>query len=249
MSTTRPSHPHFSGLITAMFTDIVGSTELKGAMPADTARGRDAQYRSSVKEPHDSMVLEHICGGGGHRVKSTGDGFLFTFGDVDDAVLCALAVQDCLKAQPIQTPIGPLRIRIGIHTGPADPSDVEFTAATVDKAARVQAQAGPGEVLVSKETHALIQLKNVGFDAIDADLRGLGTDTLYRASRSRSVEPHGAHQPETALADLENPYDFATTANQRTFKGRRPSWSNCSTRFRPRRTRPFSGSNERERRR
>src|SRR5438128_333449 len=82
------------GIVTAMFTDIVDSARLKGLMAADTAARRDAAYRSLVKEPHDKCVLGSIRRAGGYKVKSTGDGYLFMFTDADEAVLCALNIQD-----------------------------------------------------------------------------------------------------------------------------------------------------------
>ena len=47
-----------------------------------------------MKERHDSRVLECVRHAGGHKVQSTGDGYLFTFADAEEAVLCALAIQE-----------------------------------------------------------------------------------------------------------------------------------------------------------
>jgi class 3 adenylate cyclase len=60
-----------------MFTDIANSTRLKSLMEGDTAARRDARFRSDVKEPHDTIVLTCMGDAGGHKVKSTGDGYLF----------------------------------------------------------------------------------------------------------------------------------------------------------------------------
>jgi class 3 adenylate cyclase len=75
-----------SGVITAMFTDIVNSTRLKCLMEGDTAARRNARFRSDVKKPHDTIVLTCIEAADGHKVKSTGDGYLFTFTDAEEAV-------------------------------------------------------------------------------------------------------------------------------------------------------------------
>jgi len=93
----RPPKLPPSGVITAMFTDIVNSTRLKGLMQGDTAARRDARFRADVKEPHDTIVLTCMEEAGGHKVKSTGDGYLCTFTDAEEAVLCALQIQDQLR--------------------------------------------------------------------------------------------------------------------------------------------------------
>ncbi len=209
-----------------MFTDIVDSTRLKGLMAADTEGRRDTIFRSAVKEPHDKRVLGCVRSSGGRKVKSTGDGYLFAFTDAEEAVLCALAIQHSLGADPIVTPLGPLQLRIGLHTGMARPGDEDYTGSTMDKAARIQTQAEPGEVLLSQQTKTLVaQLRNVRFDETpQVELKGLESGPLFRAVREAgwSADP-GSSAPEPGrrpLSELQNPYDFATTANQKTFKGR-----------------------------
>jgi adenylate cyclase len=134
-----------SGIITAMFTDIVNSTKLKGLMEGDTAARRDAKFRFDVKEPHDTLVLTCVEEASGLKVNSTGDGFCFTFTDAEEAALCALRIQEQLCDNPINTPLGPLRVRIGLHTGIASPTGGDYIASTIDKAARVLSKAESGQ--------------------------------------------------------------------------------------------------------
>ncbi len=238
--TTRPTRKRLpSGVITAMFTDIQGSTKLKGLMEGDTSARRDARFRETVKGPHDKVVLGAVREAGGHRVNATGDGFCFVFTDAEEAVLCALRIQDGLEA--VQTPLGPLRVRIGLHTGIAGAADGDYAAATLDKAARVQSQADGGEVLLSRETHALVVGKVQGVTFTSAgtvDLKGLGAEELFLALRPGagracppppappapepdSAPPEGADAPAGPdLFRLENPYNFSGTATSKTFKGR-----------------------------
>ena len=216
-------HPRGT-ILTAMFTDIVDSTRLKNEMPADTAVGRDEAYRLTIKQPHDERLLRLVKSNGGVAVESSGDGYLFTFDDVEQAVLCGLDIQDSLRNAPIHTPIGPLQVRIGLHTG-LSRGGAKQGGSTVDKAARVQAHGEPGAVFISHETQVLVaRLRNVRFEqTAPVDLKGLGTQVLFRASRIES-EAHGqteVAQRRAGLADMENPYDFATVANYKTFKGRR----------------------------
>ncbi len=145
-----------SGIVTAMFTDIVNSTGLKNMVSGETSARRDAAFRVDIKEPHDRLVLDCIRSSGGYLVNPTGDGFCVTFVDAEEAVMCAAQIQRLLKDTPIVTPLGPLQIRIGLHTGVAGPTNGDYTAATVDKTARIQGQAEGGQILVSFQTHALV---------------------------------------------------------------------------------------------
>jgi class 3 adenylate cyclase len=222
--TEGTSMRHRGTVLTAMFTDIVDSARLKNEMPAATAVGRDEAYRLTIKEPHDERILRVVKSKGGVAVQSSGDGYLLTFDDVEQAVLCALDIQDSLRSAPIQTPIGPLQIRIGIHTGVSHTGG-KVGGAAIDKASRVQAHGEPGAVFVSHETHVLVaQLRNVRFEETPAvNLKGLGPQSLFRASRvaaGSECNPPLA-QRLARLAELQNPYDFATVANYKTFKGRR----------------------------
>lgn len=206
-----------------MFTDIVDSTRLKAAMSGLTSGRRDSAYISEVKDVHDQRLNGCVRRAGGRKIKSTGDGFLFTFSDPDEAVLCALDIQESLRAEQISTPLGPLQVRIGLHTGTAIETGGDYTAEAIDKAARVQQAAAPGEVCLSEETRVLVAgLRNVVFEEMPArDLKGLGTSALFKATRCPGLAQRSAEPLSPAeLARLDNPYEFARVANQKTFKGR-----------------------------
>jgi class 3 adenylate cyclase len=209
-----------SGTLTAMFTDIVDSTRLKSLMAGDTEGRRDAAFRATIKDLHDKRVLAAVRHAGGRKVKSTGDGFLFAFTDAEEAVLCALQIQHSFRHEPIRTPAGPLQLRIGLHTGTAQPTGHDYDAGMMDKAARVERHAQPGEVLLSPATRAVVsQLRNVSFEETAlAELKGLDATTLFRAVRHADADRDVA--PSRPLSELQNPYDFATIASHKTFKGR-----------------------------
>ena len=75
-------------------------------------------------------------------MKTLGDGFLATFDSPTRAVQCARAVRDGLRR------LG-LEIRAGLHTGECDVTPGDVAGIAVHVAARVQAAAEPGEILVS----------------------------------------------------------------------------------------------------
>jgi class 3 adenylate cyclase len=173
-----------SGVITAMFTDIVDSTRVKGLMEGETSGRRDSNFRENIKEPHDRIVLASAHQAGGYVVNPTGDGYCITFVDAEEAVLCALRIQRHLQENPIKTPLGDLQIRIGLHTGIAGPTGEDYIASTVDKTARVQGKAGGGQVFVSHQTQVLVadKTQNVQFEPRGIfDLKGLNSEELYQA--------------------------------------------------------------------
>ena len=89
-------------LAIALFTDIVGSTELRSRV------GDDEADRSVAR--HDAVVGELVPAHGGRVVKYLGDGALATFSSAVDATEAASAIQARLADS------GP-SIRIGIHAG------------------------------------------------------------------------------------------------------------------------------------
>lgn len=185
-----------------MITDIVNSSRLKLLVEGETSSRRDIRYRTEIKEPHDHILFDCVQEAGGHKVNSTGDGYVFAFVDAEEAVLCALKIQARLTETPIPTPLGPLEVRIGLHTGIADPKDGDYIAASIDKVARVQGKAGGGEVFISHETHALVagKLHGVAYERLgDFDLKGLGPQELYRVVPA-SASPAPREGPEAHAA-------------------------------------------------
>ncbi|MGA7270399.1 MAG: adenylate/guanylate cyclase domain-containing protein, partial [Acidimicrobiia bacterium] len=89
-------------LITVVFTDIVGSTELRSRVGDDEA--------DRVVAHHDAVVGEVVAAHDGRVVKFLGDGALATFTSAVDATEAAVAIQDRLAGSLPE-------VRIGIHGG------------------------------------------------------------------------------------------------------------------------------------
>jgi class 3 adenylate cyclase len=128
---------------TFVFTDIVGSTALVevigDAAWRDLRRWHDATLRRLFEE-HDGREIDHA-----------GDGFFVAFGSAAKAVACAQAIQRTLGEHRRATGFAPA-VRIGLHTGEAQPDGRAFTGSAVHVAARVAAQADGGEILASEAT-------------------------------------------------------------------------------------------------
>ncbi len=84
-----------------------------------------------------------IVGNRGEVVKSMGDGWLVEFASAIDAVTCAMQLQDRLAVHET------IRLRIGIHVGDVVHDEDDVFGAGVNVAARLEALAEPGAVLVS----------------------------------------------------------------------------------------------------
>jgi class 3 adenylate cyclase len=137
----RPAPLSDRVLATVLFTDLVGSTET-------AARLGDRRWRE-VLDRHHVAVRDEIAKHRGQEVKSTGDGFLATFDGPARAILCAKSVVERLSD------LG-LTVRAGLHTGEVELHDVDLAGIAVHIAARVNALAAPGEVLVSRTVKDLV---------------------------------------------------------------------------------------------
>jgi class 3 adenylate cyclase len=137
----RGVHNVDTALATVVFTDLVRSTERAAELG-------DRRWRDLL-DSHDTVTRRHVGRFLGRAVNTTGDGFIAEFDAPGRAISCALAIRDDLEAMG-------LAIRVGIHTGEVErrADDVGGIAAHI--AARVQATAEPGEVLVSRTVHDLL---------------------------------------------------------------------------------------------
>lgn len=136
-----------TGTVTFVFTDIEGSTRLLHAMGADA-------YGDALAE-HRRILRKVFASHGGVEVDTQGDAFFVAFPTADGALAAAGQAVDRLTD-------GPIRVRIGIHTGTPRVREEGYVGADVHRAARIAAAGHGGQVLLSKETR-----DQVDVDAID----------------------------------------------------------------------------------
>jgi class 3 adenylate cyclase len=96
-----------TGTVTLLFTDIVGSTRLWEAEPAQMA---------PALRRHDDLLRSAIEGAGGYVFKTVGDAFCAAFWTARAAVDAAVAGQRALGTQAWPTS-RPILVRMGLHTG------------------------------------------------------------------------------------------------------------------------------------
>jgi len=121
-------------LATLLFTDIVDST-------GHAQRLGDARWQALLEE-HKLAVRREVSRHNGTEVDTTGDGFFVRFDSPAHAIEAARAVR-CATA-----PLA-IEIRAGIHTGECELEGSKLAGMAVHIAARIQAIAQPGEILVS----------------------------------------------------------------------------------------------------
>ena len=134
---------------TVLFVDIVGSTELIAALDAEQAGQR--------LQPAVAIMVEAVRRFDGTVLGKTGDGLKAIFGapraQEGHALLAcqaALAMQAAMAGQPDP---GPIRIRIGLHSGEvvagAEEEELEAQGITLHIASRLEQAAEPGAILLS----------------------------------------------------------------------------------------------------
>jgi class 3 adenylate cyclase len=135
------------GVVTIMFTDVEGSTDLT------TRRGDEEAKR--VIDHQRQIIRELVSRYGGHEADSIGDGFMITFFSTRRAVSCAVAIQAAFTDHNRDHPDEHLRVRIGLNVGEVLERGGHAFGAAVNAAARVAALARGGEVLVSAAVRQL----------------------------------------------------------------------------------------------
>lgn len=138
-----------TGVLTFLFTDVVGSTQLWERSPHEM---------SKAMALHDEILMREIASAGGTvvRLKGEGDSFFAVFTRTTDSVIAACAVQRSLAKTrwPEATPI---LVRIAMHTGESELRDGDYYGSAPNRCARLRGIAHGGQVLISGTTQALVR--------------------------------------------------------------------------------------------
>jgi class 3 adenylate cyclase/predicted ATPase len=178
--------------LTVMFVDLVGSTALAARL--------DPEEMGEVIRAYQNTVAGEVTRFEGHVAKYMGDGVLCYFGwprahedEAERAVRAGLAIVEAVTG--LRTPSGePLTARVGIATGlvvvgelvgSAEARERTVVGETPNLAARLQALAEPGDVVISRRTRRLV---GGLFELVDLGTRALkGIAEPVRAWRVVSV--------------------------------------------------------------
>jgi class 3 adenylate cyclase len=172
-------------VVTALFADIVGSTDLTTSAEPEVIRALFARTFERAK----GILEQH----GGTVEKFIGDEVMAVFGapiahddDADRAVRAAFAVRESVES--------PLSLRVGVNTGEVLASSTRgdqslVTGTPVIAAARLRQGAEPGEILVGELTHNLTRSGVRYGRPRTIQAKGLGPLQAYRAEALTSTVP------------------------------------------------------------
>jgi class 3 adenylate cyclase len=133
-----------SGTVTLLFTDIEGSTRLLHEL---------GERYADILAEHRRVLREAFHNHGGVEVDTQGDAFFYAFAGAPKALAAAADAQSALAA-------GPVRVRIGIHTGEPLLTADGYVGIDVHRAARIMSAGHGGQVLVSERTRAALGTSN-----------------------------------------------------------------------------------------
>src|SRR6186997_2510873 len=172
-------------LAAIMAGDIVGYSRLMGIDEEGTLR----QLKAHRKELIDPKITEHR----GRIVKTTGDGMLVEFVSVVDAVRYAVDVQRGMAERNANVASNRrIEFRIGINVGDIISDENDIYGDGVNVAARLEALAEPGGILVSRNVHDQV------CDKLSFGFEDLGEQTVKNIAR-----PIGVHR--ISLAEVGVP--------------------------------------------
>jgi class 3 adenylate cyclase len=136
-----------SGTITFLFTDLEGSSALWEQFPVLM---KDALSR------HDTVMRETFARHRGFTFKHTGDGFCVAFHTAHEAVAAAIEAQRALLGEGWNE-AGPLKARMGLHTGAASLRDGDYFGQTLNRTARIMDAGHGGQILISGVSAQLVR--------------------------------------------------------------------------------------------
>jgi predicted ATPase/class 3 adenylate cyclase len=135
-----------SGTVTFLFTDVEGSTRLLHELGAEG-------YAAALAG-HRRLVREAFAAHGGVEVDTQGDAFFVAFPDPAGAVAAAAEATEKLR-------LGPIRVRMALHTGSPHLSAEGYVGEDVHLGARIGAAGHGGQVLLSAATKAAVARNTV----------------------------------------------------------------------------------------
>ena len=171
-------------LAAILAADMVGYSRLMNADEEGTL-ARLVEIRQAILDPA-------VGRSGGRVVKTTGDGFLVEFPSAVEALRCALEIQKQVRDHEKEHESERrFQFRIGINVGDVIASDDDIHGDGVNVAARLEALAEPGGILVAANAHAMAvgRVKCTFEDAGEQRLKNIATPVrAYRVTQASEPE-------------------------------------------------------------
>ena len=138
-----------TGVVTLLFTDIEGSTRLLHEL---------GDGYGAALDDHRRIVRAAAAAHSGFEVDTQGDAFFLAFARASDATAAAVDAQRALRG-------GPIRVRMGLHTGEPQVTDEGYVGIDVHRGARIAAAGHGGQVLLSQTTRTLVDCATLDLGA------------------------------------------------------------------------------------
>jgi DNA-binding SARP family transcriptional activator len=143
-----PAPGSLEGVVTILFTDLVGSTQLLERLGEDAAE--------ELRRTHFSLLRQAVSEAGGQEVKSLGDGLMVAFASPRAALGCALTVQRGVAEHNRARPERRLGVRVGLQSGEAVRAEDDFFGTAVVVAKRLCDRAEAGQILAGELVASLV---------------------------------------------------------------------------------------------
>jgi predicted ATPase/class 3 adenylate cyclase len=134
-----------AGTVTFLFTDVEGSTRLLQELGPERYAEALAEHRRIMRAAFDAHS--------GVEVDTQGDAFFVAFPSASGAIAAAASATEALGG-------GPIRVRMGLHTGTPHLADEGYVGEDVHLGARIAASGHGGQVLLSTATRAHLDPSN-----------------------------------------------------------------------------------------
>ena len=135
-----------TGIVTFLFTDIEGSTQLLHDLAAEY---------EPIQDRHADLIRSSLADQHGHEIRTEGDSFFVVFRTAAQGVRAAVAAQRAFATEPWPFDAR-VRVRMGLHTGEGNAGGDDYLGIDVNLAARIAAAGHGGQILVSDATRALV---------------------------------------------------------------------------------------------
>ncbi len=174
-------------IVTILFTDLVGSTELTDRLGDEAAE--------TIRRTHFAVLREAVAAHGGEEVKNLGDGIMVIFESAVGAVACAVEMQRAVERHNRRpSTLHRLGVRIGLHLGEPIRDEDDYFGGAVNTAKRLCDACEGGQILCSDLVRGLARARSeVEFRRLDAiELKGISEpvepyEVVWSASQASEI--------------------------------------------------------------
>lgn len=197
-----------SGLVTILFTDVVGSTEINSAIGDRAA--------DELRRLHFDDLNEAIAATNGTLVKTIGDAVMASYASAADALHGAVEMQRAVDRRNRRASGQDLHVRIGVSAGDATFEDEDWFGTPVVEASRLCSAAASDQILISDLVGALAgsRVDHAITSLGPRELKGLPSPIGVSEVEWRSEDVDAASVPLPGFVDTNPSFAFAGRSAQ-----------------------------------